>query len=138
MVGPVAAADRASGGADRVLLLLLRACRLCFLAPPLRQAAGSCWTWQQPRAARPPVAAAPGTAGCGPPPPGALRSRRAPPDHSPQGPGKPSAPRPTHVTASLTSPAPQASNAKFFVGGNWKCNGTHASVEKLVAELNAG
>lgn len=28
--------------------------------------------------------------------------------------------------------------AKFFVGGNWKCNGTHASVEKLVNELNAG
>jgi triosephosphate isomerase len=24
------------------------------------------------------------------------------------------------------------------VGGNWKCNGTHASVEKLVADLNAG
>jgi triosephosphate isomerase len=33
---------------------------------------------------------------------------------------------------------PQASSAKFFVGGNWKCNGTHASVEKLVADLNAG
>jgi triosephosphate isomerase len=32
----------------------------------------------------------------------------------------------------------QASKAKFFVGGNWKCNGTHASVEKLVADLNAG
>jgi triosephosphate isomerase (TIM) len=32
----------------------------------------------------------------------------------------------------------QASKAKFFVGGNWKCNGTHASVEKLTAELNAG
>eukprot|EP00877_Chromochloris_zofingiensis_P002231 jgi/Chrzof1/12008/Cz06g17270.t1_TPI[v5.2] len=31
-----------------------------------------------------------------------------------------------------------ASQAKFFVGGNWKCNGTHASVEKLVKELNAG
>lgn len=28
--------------------------------------------------------------------------------------------------------------AKFFVGGNWKCNGTHASVEKLVNDLNAG
>jgi len=35
-------------------------------------------------------------------------------------------------------PTPQASTAKFFVGGNWKCNGTHASVEKLVAGLNAG
>lgn len=31
-----------------------------------------------------------------------------------------------------------AVQAKFFVGGNWKCNGTHGSVEKLVAELNAG
>lgn len=31
-----------------------------------------------------------------------------------------------------------ASDAKFFVGGNWKCNGTHASVEQLVADLNAG
>jgi len=30
-----------------------------------------------------------------------------------------------------------ASTGKFFVGGNWKCNGTHASVEKLVDELNA-
>jgi triosephosphate isomerase len=28
--------------------------------------------------------------------------------------------------------------AKFFVGGNWKCNGTHASVEQLVMGLNAG
>lgn len=32
----------------------------------------------------------------------------------------------------------QASKAKFFVGGNWKCNGTHASVEQLVKELNDG
>eukprot|EP00882_Tetradesmus_deserticola_P004773 GHRQ01005029.1.p1 GENE.GHRQ01005029.1~~GHRQ01005029.1.p1 ORF type:complete len:304 (+),score=71.96 GHRQ01005029.1:393-1304(+) len=32
----------------------------------------------------------------------------------------------------------EASKAKFFVGGNWKCNGTHASVEKLVNELNDG
>jgi triosephosphate isomerase len=31
-----------------------------------------------------------------------------------------------------------AVQAKFFVGGNWKCNGTHASVEKLVSELNDG
>jgi triosephosphate isomerase (TIM) len=30
-----------------------------------------------------------------------------------------------------------ASTGKFFIGGNWKCNGTHASVEKLVSELNA-
>lgn len=28
--------------------------------------------------------------------------------------------------------------AKFLVGGNWKCNGTHASVEQLVMGLNAG
>ena len=26
---------------------------------------------------------------------------------------------------------------KFFVGGNWKCNGTVESVKKLVADLNA-
>jgi len=32
----------------------------------------------------------------------------------------------------------EASKAKFFVGGNWKCNGTQASVAKLVSELNAG
>jgi triosephosphate isomerase len=32
----------------------------------------------------------------------------------------------------------EASKAKFFVGGNWKCNGTHAAVEKLVNELNDG
>ncbi len=32
----------------------------------------------------------------------------------------------------------QASTAKFFVGGNWKANGTKASVEQLVSELNAG
>lgn len=31
-----------------------------------------------------------------------------------------------------------ASNAKFFVGGNWKCNGTRASVAQLVKDLNAG
>ncbi|EFJ43498.1 hypothetical protein VOLCADRAFT_109969 [Volvox carteri f. nagariensis] len=31
-----------------------------------------------------------------------------------------------------------ASNAKFFVGGNWKCNGSVASVRKLVDELNSG
>jgi triosephosphate isomerase (TIM) len=31
-----------------------------------------------------------------------------------------------------------ASNAKFFIGGNWKCNGTKASVSKLVSDLNAG
>lgn len=31
-----------------------------------------------------------------------------------------------------------ASNAKFFVGGNWKANGTVDSVTKLVADLNKG
>eukprot|EP00210_Caulerpa_lentillifera_P007722 g7368.t1 len=30
------------------------------------------------------------------------------------------------------------STAKFFVGGNWKCNGTLDSVKKLVGELNSG
>ena len=32
----------------------------------------------------------------------------------------------------------KASNAKFLVGGNWKCNGTQDSVSKLVSGLNAG
>lgn len=31
-----------------------------------------------------------------------------------------------------------SSEAKFFVGGNWKCNGTKDSVAKLCADLNAG
>lgn len=31
-----------------------------------------------------------------------------------------------------------ASKAKFFVGGNWKCNGSVTSVVKLCDELNAG
>lgn len=31
-----------------------------------------------------------------------------------------------------------ASKAKFFVGGNWKCNGTITSVSTLVSDLNAG
>ena len=34
--------------------------------------------------------------------------------------------------------ATMASKAKFFVGGNWKCNGTQASVAQLVQDLNAG
>mmetsp|Transcript_10128 Transcript_10128/g.25689 ORF Transcript_10128/g.25689 Transcript_10128/m.25689 type:complete len:288 (+) Transcript_10128:90-953(+) len=29
-------------------------------------------------------------------------------------------------------------SGKFFVGGNWKCNGSKDSVAKLVAELNSG
>mmetsp|Transcript_27732 Transcript_27732/g.71370 ORF Transcript_27732/g.71370 Transcript_27732/m.71370 type:complete len:251 (-) Transcript_27732:162-914(-) len=31
-----------------------------------------------------------------------------------------------------------AGHGKFFVGGNWKCNGDGASVKTLVDELNAG
>lgn len=31
-----------------------------------------------------------------------------------------------------------ASSAKFFVGGNWKCNGTIESITKLIEDLNAG
>ncbi|XP_031259997.1 triosephosphate isomerase, chloroplastic [Pistacia vera] len=30
-----------------------------------------------------------------------------------------------------------ASNNKFFVGGNWKCNGTKDSISKLVSDLNS-
>lgn len=29
-----------------------------------------------------------------------------------------------------------AGSGKFFVGGNWKCNGTKESISKLIAELN--
>lgn len=31
-----------------------------------------------------------------------------------------------------------AGHGKFFVGGNWKCNGSQQMVDTLVAELNAG
>lgn len=31
-----------------------------------------------------------------------------------------------------------AGTGRFFVGGNWKCNGSKASVEQLVADLNKG
>lgn len=31
-----------------------------------------------------------------------------------------------------------SSTAKFFVGGNWKCNGTTASITQLVEDLNHG
>uniref|UniRef100_A0A061RV33 Triosephosphate isomerase (TIM) n=1 Tax=Tetraselmis sp. GSL018 TaxID=582737 RepID=A0A061RV33_9CHLO len=31
-----------------------------------------------------------------------------------------------------------AGHGKFFVGGNWKCNGNRDSVDKLVADLNGG
>ena len=30
-----------------------------------------------------------------------------------------------------------AGTGKFFVGGNWKCNGTKDSISKLVIELNS-
>ena len=29
-----------------------------------------------------------------------------------------------------------AGSGKFFVGGNWKCNGTKESISKLVSDLN--
>jgi hypothetical protein len=48
-----------------------------------------------------------------------------------------SAPQPTAPTAARRAVQCAASTGKFFVGGNWKCNGTHASVEKLVSDLNA-
>eukprot|EP01023_Acetabularia_acetabulum_P007811 TRINITY_DN1340_c0_g1_i1.p1 TRINITY_DN1340_c0_g1~~TRINITY_DN1340_c0_g1_i1.p1 ORF type:complete len:324 (+),score=53.37 TRINITY_DN1340_c0_g1_i1:75-974(+) len=32
----------------------------------------------------------------------------------------------------------RADGRKFFVGGNWKCNGTKKSVDQLVSDLNAG
>lgn len=31
-----------------------------------------------------------------------------------------------------------SSTAKFFVGGNWKCNGNKASIKQLVSDLNSG
>eukprot|EP00951_Prasinocladus_malaysianus_P040710 scaffold471215_cov43-Prasinocladus_malaysianus.AAC.1 len=31
-----------------------------------------------------------------------------------------------------------AGHGKFFVGGNWKCNGSLSAVDQLVSELNAG
>lgn len=31
-----------------------------------------------------------------------------------------------------------SSTAKFFVGGNWKCNGTTSSIDALIKELNSG
>ena len=30
-----------------------------------------------------------------------------------------------------------AGHGKFFVGGNWKCNGTKDGVKKLIDDLNA-
>jgi triosephosphate isomerase len=43
---------------------------------------------------------------------------------------KPSARQPLRVVC--------ASDARFFVGGNWKCNGSVANVRTLVDELNTG
>lgn len=31
-----------------------------------------------------------------------------------------------------------ASSARFFVGGNWKCNGSRQTISDLVKELNSG
>ncbi|PIA57279.1 hypothetical protein AQUCO_00600187v1 [Aquilegia coerulea] len=36
----------------------------------------------------------------------------------------------------LVVSAASGSSGKFFVGGNWKCNGTTASISKLVSDLN--
>lgn len=44
----------------------------------------------------------------------------------------------TRQAPKRASVACDASKAKFFVGGNWKCNGTHKSVEQLLTDLNAG
>jgi hypothetical protein len=49
----------------------------------------------------------------------------------------PSQPPSCAPTAARRAVQCAASTGKFFVGGNWKCNGTHASVEKLVSDLNA-
>ncbi|CAI9104705.1 OLC1v1003433C1 [Oldenlandia corymbosa var. corymbosa] len=40
-------------------------------------------------------------------------------------------------TASRASVVAMAGTGKFFVGGNWKCNGTKDSITKLVADLNS-
>ncbi|KAK7345490.1 hypothetical protein VNO77_16094 [Canavalia gladiata] len=48
-----------------------------------------------------------------------------------------------HSTLSFSSPKPSravvamAGSGKFFVGGNWKCNGTKDSIKKLVSDLNS-
>jgi len=51
-----------------------------------------------------------------------------------------------HVNSHLrltSSPKPQrgvvamAGSGKFFVGGNWKCNGTKDSITKLISDLNS-
>ncbi|KAK7378682.1 hypothetical protein VNO80_04128 [Phaseolus coccineus] len=48
-----------------------------------------------------------------------------------------------NIRLSLSPPKPSrsvvamAGSGKFFVGGNWKCNGTKDSISKLVADLNS-
>ncbi|KAF5201272.1 Triosephosphate isomerase [Thalictrum thalictroides] len=42
--------------------------------------------------------------------------------------------RTTRLVVSAASSG--GSSGKFFVGGNWKCNGTTASISKLVSDLN--
>ncbi|QCD97955.1 triosephosphate isomerase, chloroplastic [Vigna unguiculata] len=48
-----------------------------------------------------------------------------------------------NLRLSLSPPKPSravvamAGSGKFFVGGNWKCNGTKDSISKLVADLNS-
>ncbi|MED6216292.1 hypothetical protein PIB30_006232 [Stylosanthes scabra] len=50
---------------------------------------------------------------------------------------------PSNLRFSLTAPKPSrsvvamAGTGKFFVGGNWKCNGTKDSISKLVSDLNS-
>ncbi|XP_058738094.1 triosephosphate isomerase, chloroplastic [Vicia villosa] len=47
-----------------------------------------------------------------------------------------------NIRLSVSSPKPSrtviamAGSGKFFVGGNWKCNGTKDSISKLIADLN--
>ncbi|XP_074334223.1 triosephosphate isomerase, chloroplastic-like [Apium graveolens] len=50
----------------------------------------------------------------------------------------------SHLTRVSTSPVKpcrgvvaMAASGKFFVGGNWKCNGTKDSISKLVSDLNS-
>ncbi|KAG5003042.1 hypothetical protein JHK82_027052 [Glycine max] len=51
--------------------------------------------------------------------------------------------RNVHSTLSFPSSKPSrgvvamAGSGKFFVGGNWKCNGTKDSIRKLVSDLNS-
>ena len=40
--------------------------------------------------------------------------------------------------AGLRTVTAMAGHGTFFVGGNWKCNGTKEDVAQLVKDLNAG